>query len=83
MLTLTRKQGESIKIGRDILVVVTQTKRGSVRLSIDAPRDMNICRKEIYDAAIAEARAGEPVAPDDRVVTTTDGTGTTPEVRSA
>lgn len=46
MLVLTRKVGESIRIGDDIVVHVRRIN-GSVRLAIDAPRDTNIVRAEL------------------------------------
>jgi len=48
MLTLSRKPGESIRIGNDILIVVQEIKGKVVRISIDAPEDMTIYREELY-----------------------------------
>lgn len=48
MLILTRKKGESIKIGDDIEIFVTEVKGDKVRLGISAPEDMKICRTELY-----------------------------------
>ena len=48
MLTLSRKSGESIRIGNDILIVVQEIKGKVVRISIDAPEDMTIYREELY-----------------------------------
>lgn len=50
MLTLTRKVGESIKIGDDIEIVVKEIRRNQVRIGIVAPRDVSIYREEIYEA---------------------------------
>lgn len=49
MLTLTRKVGESIKIGDDIEIVVKEIRRNQVRIGINAPRDIQIFRGEILD----------------------------------
>ena len=49
MLVLTRKVGEQIKIGDEIVVSVVEVDRGSVRLGIDAPRHISILRQEVYD----------------------------------
>ena len=48
MLTLTRKIGESVCIGDDIRVVVKEVKGKQVRLGIAAPRDIYVCREELY-----------------------------------
>nr|WP_130790045.1 carbon storage regulator CsrA [Lachnoclostridium pacaense] len=48
MLILSRKKGESIKIGDDIEIYVAEIKGDKVRLGISAPDDMKICRTELY-----------------------------------
>ena len=48
MLILSRKKGESIKIGDDIEIFVAESKGDKVRLGISAPDDMKICRTELY-----------------------------------
>ena len=48
MLILTRKKGESIKIGDAIEIFVTEVKGDKVRLGISAPEDMKISRTELY-----------------------------------
>lgn len=57
MLTLTRKMGESICIGDDIKVVVKEVKGKQVRLGIVAPRDVYVCREELYER-IHQANVG-------------------------
>ena len=49
MLILTRKVGETLKIGDDISVTVLGVKGNQVRIGVDAPRDVGVHRKEIYD----------------------------------
>lgn len=46
MLVLTRKLGERIFIGRDIVITVADLKRGLVRIGIDAPEHVRIFREE-------------------------------------
>lgn len=47
MLTLTRKVGETIKIGDDIVIVVKEIRKNQVRIGIDAPRTFEILRSEL------------------------------------
>ena len=47
MLVLTRKLGESIQIGDDIIVTVLRIKGNSIRLGIDAPTQVRIIRREM------------------------------------
>ncbi|AGA70317.1 carbon storage regulator CsrA [Desulfitobacterium dichloroeliminans LMG P-21439] len=54
MLALTRKVGERIVIGDDIVVTVVGIKGDNIRLTIEAPREIKIYRGEIYDAIAAE-----------------------------
>ncbi len=54
MLVLTRKIGEQIYIGDDILVSVIEVDRGGVRLGFEAPRHVSILRKEIYERIQAQ-----------------------------
>ncbi len=49
MLVLTRRPGESIVIGNDIIVTVVEIKGGQVRIGINAPRDVQVHREEIYE----------------------------------
>lgn len=48
MLVLTRKVGETIRIGDDIVVTVLEMRRGQVRIGIDAPRQMRIVRTDAH-----------------------------------
>lgn len=49
MLILTRKSGESIRIGDDVVVTVQEVKGNQVRLGVDAPKGISIYRGEIFD----------------------------------
>ena len=51
MLILRRKAGESIVIGGDIRVTVVDINEGSIRLAIDAPKQITILRSELLQAA--------------------------------
>lgn len=54
LLALTRKVGERIVIGDDVVVTIVNVKGDSVRITIEAPKDIKIYRGEIYDAIVAE-----------------------------
>jgi|GEM_PF-2008923 len=47
MLVLTRKVGETIKIGDDIYIRVVQLKGKQVRIGVEAPADMKVQREEL------------------------------------
>ena len=49
MLVLTRKVGEMINIGDDIVLSVLEINRGNVRLGIDAPKSVRVFRQEVYE----------------------------------
>ena len=48
MLILTRKLGETIRIGDDIKITLIDIKGKSIRLGIEAPETISIHRQEIY-----------------------------------
>lgn len=54
MLALTRKVGERIVIGDNIVVTVIGIKGDNIRLAIEAPKEIKIYRGEIFDAIAAE-----------------------------
>ena len=54
MLALTRKVGERIVIGDNIVVTVVSIKGDNIRLAIEAPKDIKIYRGEIFDAIAEE-----------------------------
>jgi carbon storage regulator len=49
MLVLTRKVGEKILLGDDVVVSVVEVNRGSVRLGVEAPQSISILRFEVYE----------------------------------
>ncbi len=49
MLILTRKLGERINIGDDIVITLVEIKGAQVKLGIDAPKSIGIHRHEIYE----------------------------------
>ncbi len=58
MLILTRKEGESLRLGDDIVVTVVGVKGGAVRLGVAAPKQIAVHREEIYERVRQEAEGG-------------------------
>lgn len=59
MLVLSRRQNESIFIGKDIVVTVLSNRGGQVRIGIDAPKEITILREEIRDRDLMESQHKE------------------------
>ncbi len=57
MLVLTRKLGESIRIGDNIIVKVVDLDSRHVKLGIDAPKSVSVNREEIYERIQNENKA--------------------------
>lgn len=63
MLVLTRKKGETIQIGNDIEITVLAVKGDQVKIGIQAPKHVDIHRKEVYLEIQAEnAKASQGLA---------------------
>jgi carbon storage regulator len=48
MLVLTRRAGESVMIGNDVTITVLEARGDVVRLGIQAPRDVQVHREEVF-----------------------------------
>lgn len=60
MLVLSRKKNESVVIDDRIVLTVVEIRGDKVRLGIEAPREVPVHRKEIFDAIQGERHvAGE------------------------
>lgn len=57
MLILQRKKEQSLKIGDNITIRITDIGNDWVKLAIDAPRDVPIVRTELLEAASANQEA--------------------------
>ena len=49
MLVLTRKSGEAINVGDEITVTVLEVRGNQVRIGIQAPNNVAVHRKELYE----------------------------------
>ena len=54
MLVLTRRVGESLVIGEDVVVTVLEVRSDGVRVGIEAPRHVRVHRAEVLDAVRVE-----------------------------
>ena len=50
MLVLSRKKDERIVINNDITIVVVEIRGDKVRLGVEAPKEVPVHRREVYDA---------------------------------
>lgn len=50
MLVLSRRKNESIIINNDITIVVVEIRGDKVRLGVEAPKEVPVHRREVYDA---------------------------------
>ncbi len=48
MLVLSRKEGESLRIGPDVRITVISTSANHVRLAVDAPDHVTVHREEVF-----------------------------------
>ena len=65
MLVLSRKKNESIVINNDITIVVVEIRGDKVRLGVEAPKEVPVHRREVYDAikrnaALQNGSSGAP-----------------------
>jgi carbon storage regulator len=49
MLILTRRIGENVRIGDDVVVTVLGVKGNQVRLGVEAPKSVPVHREEIFE----------------------------------
>ena len=60
MLILTRKDNESLFIGDDIEITVLGLKGNQVRIGINAPKDIDVHREEVYRRIESEQSSKTP-----------------------
>lgn len=72
MLVLSRRKGESIRVGDDIVITVFELGRDQVRIGIRAPRTTSVHREEVYEEIlIANVAASSDMLADLGVVVST------------
>jgi carbon storage regulator len=70
MLVLTRRAGESVMIGNDVIITVLEARGDVIRLGIQAPRDVQVHREEVFrELQSANREAASPTDDAVRAVT--------------
>lgn len=64
MLVLSRKKDESIVINDTITIVVVEIRGDKVRLGVEAPKDVPVHRREVFEAIARGEPIDEPSRPD-------------------
>jgi carbon storage regulator len=75
MLVLSRKKNESIVIDNDITIVVVEIRGDKVRLGVEAPKEVPVHRREVFDAIRRNEMAGR----NDAAAKAADAAGTSGE----
>lgn len=65
MLVLSRQRDESIIIGDNIVVTIVDVRGDKVRLGIEAPREVSVHRREVYEAIQRENKQAAQIHLDD------------------
>ena len=80
MLVLSRQRDETIMIGDDVEITIVDIRGDKVRLGINAPRHIQVHRKEVYDAIKRENEQAANLTPQDvsEVIGTDVGPGAAP-----
>ncbi len=58
MLILTRRTGETLRIGDDVTLTILGIKGNTVRIGISAPKDVAVHREEVYLRIKEEGASG-------------------------
>ena len=69
MLVLSRKLGEKIVIGDNIVVTVVKIDRNQIRIGIEAPSDVPVYREEIAPQRLPGPLVATPLSSADRLAT--------------
>ncbi len=64
MLVLSRQRDESIVIGDNVIVTIVDVRGDRVRLGIEAPREVSVHRREVYDAIQRENLQAAQIQPE-------------------
>lgn len=81
MLVLSRRVGERLIIGKDIVVTIIDVRSDGVRVGIDAPREVRVIRAEIFEAV--EKHNVEAASADDSALESLRGLAPSPPANPA
>ena len=73
MLVLSRKKNESIVINNDITIVVVEIRGDKVRLGVEAPKEVPVHRREVYDAIKRNEERAQAQDPTNEAETSGEG----------
>ena len=73
MLILTRRIGEKLVIGDNVIVTILGVKGNQIRVGIEAPAEIQVHREEIYQRILKERAEAERAGGDQADSTTGDG----------
>lgn len=62
MLVIKRKVSESIMIGDDIEIIISEISQDKVKIAINAPKDIKITRKELAETCEFNRTASEQIS---------------------
>ena len=65
MLVLSRQRDESIIIGDNVVITVVDVRGDKVKLGIEAPKEIPVHRREVYEAILRENRQATLLKPED------------------
>jgi carbon storage regulator len=65
MLVLSRQRDESIIIGDNVVITIVDVRGDKVKLGIEAPKEIPVHRREVYEAILRENRQATLLKPDD------------------
>jgi carbon storage regulator len=65
MLVLSRQRDESIIIGDNVVITVVDVRGDKVKLGIEAPKEIPVHRREVYEAILRENRQATLLKTDD------------------
>lgn len=65
MLVLSRTRDESIIIGDNVVVTVVDVRGDKVKLGIEAPQDVSVHRREVYEAIRRENQQAAKLRPEE------------------